>query len=158
VQVSGTEAPESFVLAGGDVSITGGAGADLFIITDATGSDTTIDDFEAGVDKIDMSLLLLGLGYQSVDSDASSNSVDGVATRYSDTSAAVLDLIAANDLSLDNAFGFVIEGDDGVIQGFYDADSNADSVDIRTFEITIGESESSLTGDDLQVAIGGFIA
>lgn len=42
--------------------------------------------------------------------------------------------------------------------GFYDADSNADSIDMHTFKINIGGAANDITVDDLAAGIGGFIA
>jgi len=51
-----------------------------------------------------------------------------------------------------------VNQDTGVITGFYDSNSDADVVEIETFEINIGSAVADVTLDDLTAGIGGFIA
>jgi hypothetical protein len=70
----------------------------------------------------------------------------------------LLDLLLADDLTFDNSFGFLNDSDNGTIIGFYDANSDANAVDIRTFEINIGSATLDITLDDTTASLGGFIA
>ena len=106
-----------------------------------------------------MSALMQGLGYQSITDQSLALAENGVLREYSsDTSVSVLELVKINDFSLDNTFGMAINTDTGSIIGFYDADADANSVDMKTFELNIGEAVVDITLDDLTVGIGGFIA
>jgi hypothetical protein len=155
----GTSENETFVLNGGESEITGGDGIDAYVITATTGDQTLITDFMHEEDIIDMTQLLLSLDYTGLSEyDAAADAVTGIASEYEDTSLSVLDLIAQNDSSLDNVFGMVVNQDTGVITGFYDANSDADVVEIETFEINIGSAVADVTLDDLTAGIGGFIA
>jgi hypothetical protein len=161
VIVDGTAGNDSFVVGAGVMDITGGEGVDAYIITADTGmgDDVYITDFMPGEDLIDMSALMQGLGYQSITDQSLALAENGVLREYStDTSVSVLELVEINDFSLDNTFGMAINTDTGSIIGFYDADSDANSVDMKTFELNIGEAVADITLDDLTVGIGGFIA
>jgi len=156
---TGTAANETFVLNGGESEITGGDGIDAYVITATTGDQTLITDFMHEEDIIDMTQLLLSLDYTGLSEyDPAADAVTGIASEYEDTSLSVLDLIAQNDSSLDNVFGMVVNQDTGVITGFYDSNSDADVVEIETFEINIGSAVADVTLDDLTAGIGGFIA
>jgi hypothetical protein len=155
----GTSENETFVLNGGESEITGGDGIDAYVITATTGDQTFITDFMHEEDIIDMTQLLLSLDYTGLSEyDPAADAVTGIASEYEDTSLSVLDLIAQNDSSLDNVFGMVVNQDTGVITGFYDSNSDADVVEIETFEINIGSAVADVTLDDLTAGIGGFIA
>jgi hypothetical protein len=156
--VLGTADNDTFALLGGDTEITGGLGVDAFIVTETTGNQIYITDFMPGEDIIDMSSLLMGLGYNGISDVDLGLAVNGEAREYSQTSMDLLELIQANDFSFDNSFGMLVDTTNGKIVGFYDADSNADSVDMRTFEINIGDAVNDITLEDLTAGIGGFIA
>jgi hypothetical protein len=156
--VSGTADNDTFALLGGDTEITGGQGIDAYIVTETTGNQIFITDFMPDEDIIDMSSLLMGLGYTSISDLDLGPAFNGEAREYSQTSMDLLALIQANDFSFDNSFGMLIDTTNGKIIGFYDADSSADSVDMHTFEINIGDAVNNITLEDLTAGIGGFIA
>jgi len=156
--VSGTADNEAFTLLGGESEITGGGGVDAYILTSTSGTNTIITDFMPGEDIIDMTSLLLGAGYTSLSDLDLGPATSGEARENSQTSIDMLELLQANDFTFDNAFGMLIDSTNGKIIAFYDADSDADSIDIVTFEINIGEAVADITLDDLAAGIGGFIA
>ena len=156
--VSGTADNDTFTLLGGDTEITGGDGIDAYIVTETTGNQIYITDFMTDEDVIDMSSLLMGLGYTSISDLDLGPAFNGEAREYSQTSMDLLELVQANDFSFDNSFGMLIDTTNGKIVGFYDANSDADVVDMQTFEITIGESVADISLDNLIAGIGGFIA
>jgi hypothetical protein len=156
--MSGAADNDTFTLLGGDTEITGGLGVDAFIVTETTGNQIYITDFMPGEDVIDMSSLLMGLGYTSLSDVFLAPATNGEARESTLTSMDLLELMQADDLMFDNSFGMLIDDANGKIIGFYDADSNADSVDMRTFEINIGDAVNDITLEDLTAGIGGFIA
>jgi hypothetical protein len=156
--VSGTADNDTFTLLGGDTEITGGDGIDAYIVTETTGNQIYITDFMTDEDVIDMSSLLMGLGYTSISDLDLGPAFNGEAREYSQTSMDLLELVQANDFSFDNSFGMLIDTTNGKIVGFYDANSDADIVDMQTFEINIGESVADISLDNLIAGIGGFIA
>jgi hypothetical protein len=156
--VSGTADNDTFTLLGGDTEITGGDGIDAYIVTETTGNQIYITDFMTDEDVIDMSSLLMGLGYTSISDLDLGPAFNGEAREYSQTSMDLLELVQANDFSFDNSFGMLIDTTNGKIVGFYDANSDADVVDMQTFEINIGESVADISLDNLIAGIGGFIA
>ena len=143
---------------GGDSELTGGEGIDLYIVTETTGDQIFITDFMPGEDAIDMTSLLTGLGYNSLSDLDLGPATNGEARESTQTSMDLLELIQADDFMFDNSFGMLIDEANGKIIGFYDADSNADSIDMQTFEINIGSAVTDVTLDDLVAGIGGFIA
>ncbi|MDG0978517.1 MAG: cadherin domain-containing protein, partial [Halieaceae bacterium] len=149
---------DTFTLLGGDTEITGGDGIDAYIVTETTGNQVYITDFMTDEDVIDMSSLLMGKGYNSISDLDLGPAVNGEAREYSQTSMDLLELVQANDFSFDNSFGMLIDETNGKIIGFYDADADADSIDMQTFEINIGSAATDITLDDLIAGIGGFIA
>jgi hypothetical protein len=156
--ITGTAGNESFVLSGGESEITGGLGIDAYIVTETTGNGTIITDFMPGDDVIDMTSLLLGAGYTSLSDMDLGPATSGEVREYSQTSMDLLAELQSDSPLLDNTFGMVINDTSGIITVFYDADSDAESVDLVTFEINIGEAVADITLDDLAAGIGGFIA
>jgi hypothetical protein len=156
--ITGTAGNDSFVLSGGESEITGGLGIDAYIVTETTGNGTIITDFMPGDDVIDMTSLLLGAGYTSLSDMDLGPATSGEVREYSQTSMDLLAELQSNSPLLDNTFGMVINDTSGIITVFYDADSDAESVDLVTFEINVGEAVADITLDDLAAGIGGFIA
>jgi len=162
--INGSDANESFVLSGGDVTVSGAGGIDIYVITETTGDTVFITDFDVENDGIDMSSLLLGLGYTGFADPSATETVDSLVTYYDSVDLSVLDLVAANSTELDNVFGAVaIDGITGVISGFYDANSAAGEVDIQTFELEVGNAvvQAILADPEdngLLAALNGFIA
>jgi hypothetical protein len=156
----GTDGSDVFLLGGGSMDITGGGGIDAFVITADFGDSTAVNllDFTPGEDVIDMSALMQSIGYVALDDPDTSDVLDGELRKYSETSIDLLSLLEGNDASFDNSFGFLNDVDNGVIIGFYDANSSAEEVDIKTFEINIAEATADITIDDFTASIGGFIA
>jgi hypothetical protein len=157
---TGTADSDSFLLLGGDVEVTSGAGNDVFMITDkvAAGQSITLTDFAPGQDTIDFTSVLESLNYSSLSDQVLGPAQSGVAREFDQTSMELLDLLLADDLTFDNSFGFLNDADNGTIIGFYDANSDSNAVDIRTFQINIGGATLDITIDDTTASLGGFIA
>ena len=149
---TGTDDADVFALADGSAQVTSGAGADIFVIapSEEESADTsamhTLVDFESGVDSIDISALLTAAGY----TDQSS------LTQLADTdiSADILDLINADDSSLDNMFGGAFDDTSNVLTLFVDSDAEVGATQIESVEIELGDS-SVINEDDIVVS---FIA
>jgi hypothetical protein len=156
----GTNGNDVFLLGGGSMDVTGYGGIDAFVITADFGDSTAVNllDFTPGEDVIEMSALMQSIGYVALDDPDTSDVLDGELRKYSETSIDLLSLLEGNDASFDNSFGFLNDVDNGVIIGFYDANSSAEEVDIKTFEINIAEATADITIDDFTASIGGFIA
>ena len=155
----GTDESESFLLNGGEVVISGGAGPDVFVLNQNSGSSITISDFSGGEDTIELSSLATCYGYQDI-GGGSQPAMDDILIKYDVSSQDdIAALIQSNDSALDNVFGaFLTEGDDGsdVMTVFMDASSDAGEVDIETYEITL-PGNSKADDDDLTVSYYSFI-
>jgi hypothetical protein len=160
ISYEGTNGNDVFLLGSGSMDITGYGGIDAFVITADFGDSTAVNliDFTPGEDVIEMSALMQAIGYVALDNPDTSDVLDGELRKYSETSIDLLSLLEGNDASFDNSFGFLNDVDNGVIIGFYDANSDADVVEMKTFEINIAEATVDITIDDITASIGGFIA
>jgi hypothetical protein len=156
----GTDDSESFLLNGGEAVVAGGAGPDVFVLNQNSGSSITISDFSGGEDTIELSSLATSYGYQDI-GGGSQPATDDILTKYDVGSQGdIATLIQSNDSALDNVFGaFLIEGDDGsdVLTVFIDASSDTGEVDIETYELTLPD-DSKADDDDVTVSSYSFIA
>ena len=156
----GTDDSESFLLNGGEAIVAGGAGPDVFVLNQNSGSSITISDFSGGEDTIELSSLATSYGYQDI-GGGSQPATDDILIKYDVGSQDdIAALIQSNDSALDNVFGaFLIEGDDGsdVLTVFIDASSDAGEVDIETYELTLPD-DSKADDDDVTVSSYSFIA
>ena len=154
VVVEGTAAEEVFHLSGGSASVDGGAGADTFVVTAATGKTMTISDFVSGEDTLEISAVAKALGYTSV---GGTSAVDKVITQVASVPDSIVDLITGNDTSLDNAYGAYFDDDTDKLSIFVDSSTDAGTVAMVTYEITLGES-SNFVSDDIELTSAAFIA
>ena len=154
VVVEGTAAEEVFHLSGGSASVDGGAGADTFVVTAATGKTMTISDFVSGEDTLEISAVAKALGYTSV---GGTSAVDKVITQVASVPDSIVDLITGNDTSLDNAYGAYFDDDTDKLTIFVDSSADAGTVAMVTYEITLGES-SNFVSDDIELTSAAFIA
>ncbi len=154
VVVTGTASDEVFHLSGGAASVTGGGGADTFVVTVNTGTTMTISDFEAGVDAIEMSGLAIALGYTSTQSGSAT---DFVVSELSSVPSDIASLITGNDSSLDNSFGAYFDDESDKLTLFIDSSTSAGTVTMATMEITLTD-EPGFSLDDLDITSAAFIA
>ena len=154
--ITGTSVSEAFILQGGNVSVTGGAGADVFALTQATGSSTTINDFVSGEDTIDLSDLAAAYGYQNGASGAASPT-DGALARYAGDLTGISALIAENNAALDNTFGSFLDDETNNLTVFVDSSSDSGSITIESFEITLPDGVAVEDADITAVSYS-FIA
>ena len=154
--VQGTAADDVFHLLGGSSAVTGGTGADIFVVTEKTGTSQTITDFEAGVDGIEMSALAVSKGYTS-GGNQSGSANDLVVSKLGTVPADIATLITGNDTSLDNAVGAYFDDATDVLTVFIDSDSAAGAVQVTTLEITL-TNQSSFDMADLDLTSAAFIA
>ncbi|MDG0979167.1 MAG: cadherin repeat domain-containing protein, partial [Halieaceae bacterium] len=149
---SGTEAIESFVLAGGDAEVTGGEGVDVFVVTDSTGEQMTVTDYTAD-DVIDFSYALIQAGYNSAIDDTVPSVSAGQASELVGGSLDDVAGIMANEAAYDNTYGAVVDVEAGQILGYYDANPAAGVVDTVGFRLNIGEAAASLMGVDIAAIV-----
>ena len=154
VVVAGTASDEVFHLSGGAASVTGGGGADTFVVTVNTGTTMTISDFEAGVDTIEMSGLAIALGYTSTQSGSVT---DLVVSELTAVPSDIASLITGNDSSLDNSFGAYFDDTSAKLTLFIDSSTSAGTVTMATMEITLTD-ETGFSLDDLDITSAAFIA
>ena len=154
VVVEGTAAEEVFHLSGGSASVAGGAGADTFVLTAATGKTMTISDFVSGEDTLEIGAVAKALGYTSL---GGTSAVDKVITQVASVPDSIADLITGNDTSLDNAYGAYFDDDTDKLSIFVDSSTDAGTVAMVTYEITLGES-SNFVSDDIELTSAAFIA
>jgi hypothetical protein len=146
---TGTDDADVFALADGSAQVTSGAGSDIFVLAppEEEQADTsamhTLVDFESGVDSIDISAALALFGYTSEDS----------LTQMSDDDIPddILDLIDADDSSLDNMFGGSFDADSNVLTLFVDSAKDVDTTQIESLQIELGDS-SVINEDDIVVS------
>ena len=151
-KITGDAGSDAYILAAGDSEIATGDGSDVLVVTEGTGTNFYITDFVSGSDSIDFGDLLDTLGYTST--AVSGDALNNVAQEIVTVPVNIAELITTDDISLDNVYGAFANEETGVVTGFYDADPNADSVIIDTFELNIGEGVAGFSLDD----VTGFIA
>ena len=154
VVVAGTANDEVFHLLGGAASVTGGGGADTFVVTVNTGTTMTISDFEAGVDTIEIGGLAIALGYTSTQSGSVT---DLVVSELNTVPSDIASLITGNDSSLDNSFGAYFDDTSAKLTLFIDSSTSAGTVTMATMEITLTD-ETGFSLDDLDITSAAFIA
>jgi hypothetical protein len=154
VVVEGTAAEEVFHLSGGSASVAGGAGADTFVLTAATGKAMTLSDFVSGEDTLEISAVAKALGYTSA---GGASAADKVITQVASVPDSIADLITGNDTSLDNAYGAYFDDDTDKLTIFVDSSTDAGTVAMVTYEITLGNS-SNFVSDDIELTSAAFIA
>ena len=141
-------------MSGGAASVSGGGGADTFVVTANTGNLMTISDFEAGVDSIEMSGLAIALGYTSTQSGSAT---DLVVSELTTVPSDIASLITGNDSSLDNSFGAYFDDTSAKLTLFIDSSTSAGTVTMATMEITLTD-ETGFSLDDLDITSAAFIA
>ena len=149
---TGTAEADVFALVGGAALITSGAGEDVFIFTpgdeEPSSAMHTIIDFESGVDSIDVTAALIALGY-SAQTITKLNDVE--------ISSDILDLVSANDSSLDNVLGGLFDDSTNVLTVFADTNVAEGVTEVDTYMIEVGES-STVNNEDITVSFSSFIA
>jgi hypothetical protein len=146
---TGTDGADVFALTDGSAQVASGEGADIFIMAPPSqeagnSSDMhTLVDFESGVDSIDLTAILAAVGY-----------TESNLTQYADMSADVLDLINADDSSLDNMFGGSFDDTSNVLTLFADTNPVAGETQLDTLQVELDDS-SVIDKDDITVS---FIA
>jgi hypothetical protein len=145
---TGTDGADVFALTDGSAQVASGEGADIFVVAQTADQWNSADmhtlvDFESGVDSIDLSAILAAAGY-----------TESNLTQYADMSADVLDLINADDSSLDNMFGGSFDDTSNVLTLFADTNPVAGETQLDTLQVELDDS-SVIDKDDITVS---FIA
>ena len=149
VSVSGTSADEVFELAGGNATVLGGGGDDVFVLSSSTGSETSISDFLTGSDILEMASLAIENGYTSA-ATPGSQAQDQTLVKLIDTPNDIADLVSNSDASLDNSFGAFFDSSSAELTVFIDGDSDANSTNIDSYKITL-TGNSAFDLDDLSL-------
>ncbi|MBT7428024.1 MAG: cadherin repeat domain-containing protein, partial [Betaproteobacteria bacterium] len=150
VSVSGTSADEVFELAGGNATVLGGGGDDVFALSSSTGSETSISDFLTGSDILEMASLAIENGYTSATTPGS-QAQDQTLVKLIDPQNDIADLVSNSDASLDNSFGAFFDSSSAELTVFIDGDSVANSANIDSYKITL-TGNSAFDLDDLNLA------
>jgi len=145
---TGTDGADVFALTDGSAQVASGEGADVFVVAQTADQWNSADmhtlvDFESGVDSIDLSAILAAAGY-----------TESNLTQYADISADVLDLINADDSSLDNMFGGSFDDTSNVLTLFADTNAEQGSTTVSSLQIELDDS-ATVDDDDITVS---FIA
>jgi hypothetical protein len=145
---TGTDGADVFALTDGSAQVASGEGADVFVVAQTADQWNSADmhtlvDFESGVDSIDLSAILAAAGY-----------TESNLTQYADMSADVLDLINADDSSLDNMFGGSFDDTSNVLTLFADTNAEQGSTTLSSLQIELDDS-ATVDDDDITVS---FIA
>jgi hypothetical protein len=147
---TGTDGDDVFALYDGSADITSGAGEDVFVLIPTSDSAIhTINDFESGVDSIDVSSLFVAGGFTEDTSPTQLASAD--------MPTDILDLINGEDGSLDNLFGATYDDASNTLILFGDSDSSIGSLDIASRQITLDDS-ATVEDEDIVVNLSAFIA
>ena len=149
VSVSGTSADEVFELAGGNATVLGGGGDDVFVLSSSTGSETSISDFLTGSDILEMASLAIENGYTSA-ATPGSQAQDQILVKLIDTPNDIAVLVSNSDASLDNSFGAFFDSSSAELTVFIDGDSDANSTNIGSYKITL-TGNSAFDLDDLSL-------
>ena len=150
VSVSGTSADEVFELAGGNATVSGGGGDDVFALSSSTGSETSISDFLTGSDILEMASLAIENGYTSA-ATPGSQAQDQTLVKLIDPQNDIADLVSNSDASLDNSFGAIFDSSSAELTVFIDGDSDANSAIVDLYKITL-TGNSAFDLDDLNLA------
>ena len=150
VSVSGTSADEVFELAGGNATVLGGGGDDVFALSSSTGSETSISDFLTGSDILEMASLAIENGYTSA-ATPGSQAQDQTLVKLIDPQNDIANLVSNSDASLDNSFGAFFDSSSAELTVFIDGDSVANSANIDSYKITL-TGNSAFDLDDLNLA------
>ncbi len=145
---TGTAGNDTFRIIGGDVSVTGGAGSDRFVM-ESLFANLTITDFVSGTDKIDGGLLTYGTGYTSASSAPLSTPQSGVLSPWASQTLPTAAQMTAKDASLDNKHWFRYDPSNGQLDVFADRLPGVGAVDIVQLDILLANLPSSLTAADL---------
>ena len=158
-----TDSTNGFDAGIGGFVVTGGGGADTFLIDFGGAATNSIVDFEAGGDTIDITAALADLGYQGFDADAdtATNDVGRLIDSNVDLGALVADIQDADDAaydvdtliasvtdqpalaSADNAAGIYYSADARGAFFIGDADSDAGSVELFALYVRMDEVRTS---------------
>jgi len=143
---TGTAGVDRFILGGGDVTVTGAAGNDVFVpMTNRV--NLTIQDFATGEDKIDLGRLIAALGYT-----ATGNGGDATAkvlSAWTGQNLPTATQITNADPSLDNTCWFSYDSANRHLDLFMDARPNTSEVDIAHLGIHFGSASTGFNVKDL---------
>jgi len=146
---TGTDDADVFLLESGSVEITSNGGSDTFVFYPGNDElDVTINDFESGVDSIDIGAAMLAAGY----------TVDNAPSQLLDANIPedIMNLIIGDDSSLDNLFGASYDATTNIVNMFADINPNEGVVDIGDTQVALDES-ASFEDDDFTVDLSPFI-
>ncbi|CAI8164281.1 MAG: Uncharacterised protein [Cellvibrionales bacterium UBA7375] len=149
----GTVESDIYSLVSNPAIINSGAGEDVFNLElnnePLSSAVHIINDFEGGVDSIDITAALVAAGYTESDSLTQLMSAD--------MSADILDLINGNDGSLDNMFGGSFDESSNLLTVFADTNSEEGVAEIASYQVEVGDN-STVEDDDITVNFSTFIA
>ena len=131
-----------FMIGSGQITLTGGKGADVFALTSASSSTLTLTDFTTGSDTIDISRLLASVGYTST---KDTGAVAANVALLKGLTASDLSLVAGNSATLDNVAGYVYEAatsgtNKGTLKLVFDKNAavGAENVSLVQIDIVLG--------------------
>jgi len=104
--VGADDVKDTFLVGSGQVTVTGGKGADVFALTSASNNTLSVTDFTTGSDAIDVSRFLTSIGYTST---KDTGSVTANVALLKSLALSDLTLVAGNSATLDNVAGYVFE-------------------------------------------------
>lgn len=153
---SATDGSDLFDITGG-VTITGGNGADVFMLDPAPGKSLQglqLQDFQTGSDIIDLSALVKSIGYGAVSQASPGN---GVAHLLDSVPAGsdLSSLMANNDPLLDNAFGaHYVDADGkpggaGLLTLFADTSTEVGIIGVTSLNIAFGAASTGFDISDI---------
>ena len=146
-----------FLIGGGQVTVTGGKGADVFALTSTSNDTLTITDFTTGSDSIDVGRFLTATGYTNA---KDTGAIEANVALYKSLTAADLALVASNSATLDNVGGYFFEAaTSGTNKGTLhlvldkDAATGTGHVNLVQLDIVLGATSTGFSAADLMATI-----
>ena len=137
--VGADDVSDLFLIGSGQVTMTGGKGADIFALTSTSNSTLNITDFVAGSDTIDVSRFLTSVGYTGT---KSSGAIAANVALLKALSLSDLSLVAGNSSTLDNVAGYFFEAatsgtNKGTLHLIFDKDAATGTGHVNLVQISI---------------------
>jgi hypothetical protein len=142
-----------FLVGSGQVTVTGGKGADVFALTSASNNTLSVTDFTTGSDAIDVSRFISSIGYTST---KDSGEITANVALMKSLALSDLTLVAGNSATLDNVAGYVFEAatsgtNNGTLHLIVDKNAaiGTGNVSLVQIDIVLGANSTGFAVTDL---------
>jgi hypothetical protein len=142
-----------FLVGSGQITVTGGKGADVFALTSASNNTLSVTDFTTGSDAIDVSRFISSIGYTST---KDSGEIAANVALMKSLALSDLTLVAGNSATLDNVAGYVFEAatsgtNNGTLHLIVDKNAaiGTGNVSLVQIDIVLGANSTGFAVTDL---------